>query len=48
MVGGYAVWNVKSKQEAVEAAVRFMEFHKEHWPGWEGEAEVRQIYEGGA
>ena len=44
VVGGYAVWSVKSKEEAVEAAVRFMEFHKEHWPGWEGEAEVRQIY----
>lgn len=46
VVGGYAVWNVKSKAEAVDAAVRFMEMHKEHWPGWEGEAEVRQIFEG--
>jgi hypothetical protein len=21
-----------------------MEIHREHWPGWEGEAEVRQIF----
>jgi hypothetical protein len=46
VVGGFAVWNVKSKQEAVDAAVRFMELHKTHWPGWEGEAEVRQMFEG--
>ena len=21
-----------------------MELHKKHWPGWEGETEVRQIF----
>ena len=46
VVGGYAVYEVGSKEEAVEATVRFMELHKEHWPGWEGEAEVRQIFGG--
>ena len=40
--GGYAVFELKSKKEAVDAAVRFMELHKQHWPGWEGETEVRQ------
>jgi hypothetical protein len=45
VVGGYAVHEVKSKQEAIDAAVRFMELHKKHWPGWEGETEVRQIFE---
>jgi hypothetical protein len=34
---------LKSKEEAVESAVRFMELHKKHWPGWEGETEVRQM-----
>jgi DNA-directed RNA polymerase specialized sigma24 family protein len=29
---------------AVESAVRFMELHKKHWPGWEGETEVRQMF----
>jgi hypothetical protein len=44
VVGGYAVFELKSKKEAVESAVVFMELHKQHWPGWEGETEVRQIF----
>ena len=44
VVGGYAQFELKSKEEAVESAVRFMELHKEHWPGWEGETEVRQMF----
>ena len=44
VVGGYAQFEVESKEEAVESAVRFMELHKKHWPGWEGETEVRQMF----
>jgi hypothetical protein len=44
MIGGYAQFELKSKEEAVESAVQFMELHKKHWPGWEGETEVRQMY----
>ena len=44
VIGGFAVFELKSKQEALESAVRFMELHKQHWPGWEGETEVRQIF----
>ncbi len=44
VVGGYAVFELKSKQEALEGALRFMELHKKHWPGWEGETEIRQIF----
>ena len=44
IVGGYAQFELKSKEEAVESAVRFMELHKKHWPGWEGETEVRQMF----
>jgi hypothetical protein len=43
VVGGYAVLELKSKEEAIRETVRFMELHKEHWPGWEGETEIRQI-----
>jgi hypothetical protein len=43
IIGGYAQFEMKSKQEAVEAAVRFMELHKKYWPGWEGETEVREM-----
>jgi hypothetical protein len=40
--GGYAVFELKSKKEAVERAVGFMELHQQLWPEWEGETEVRQ------
>jgi hypothetical protein len=43
IVGGYAVLEFKSKEEAIEGAKRFMELHKKYWPGWEGETEVRQV-----
>jgi hypothetical protein len=44
VVGGYAEFELKSKEEAIEGAVHFMELHKKHWPGWEGETEIRQIF----
>ena len=44
VVGGYAVFDLKSKKEAIEGALRFMELHKKYWPGWEGETEIRQIF----
>jgi len=28
----------------VGAAVKFMELHQQHWPGWDGETEVRQMF----
>ena len=47
VIGGYAQLELKSKQEAVESAVEFMELHKKYWPGWEGETEVRQMFDPG-
>jgi hypothetical protein len=44
VIGGYAVFEFKSREEAIEATVNFMELHTQHWPGWEGETEVRQIF----
>lgn len=44
VIGGYAQFELKSKKEAIEGAVRFMELHRKHWPGWEGETEVRQMF----
>ena len=43
VVGGYAVMQFASKQAAVEATRRFMELHQKHWPGWEGECELREV-----
>jgi hypothetical protein len=44
VVGGFAIFELKSKQEAIESAMLFMEVHRKHCPGWEGETEVRQIF----
>jgi hypothetical protein len=44
VIGGYAVFELKSKEEAIERTRRFMELHHKHWPGWEGETEVRQMF----
>jgi len=42
-VGGYAVYEVASKADAIAWTVRFLDLHKRFWPGWEGTVEVRQI-----
>lgn len=39
----YAAYQVRSKEEAVEWATRFMKVHQEHWPAWEGESEVLRV-----
>jgi hypothetical protein len=44
VVGGFAIMNFKSKEEALQAAKDFLELHRQHWPGWEGESEVRQMF----
>jgi hypothetical protein len=44
VIGGFAIFDLKSKQEALEGAQRFMELHRKHWPGWEGATEIRQIF----
>jgi len=43
VVGGFAILEFQSKKEALKSAKHFMELHKIHWPGWEGETEVRQV-----
>jgi hypothetical protein len=43
VVGGFAMFELKSKEEAIEGATNFMELHKKYWPGWEGETEIRQV-----
>jgi len=47
VVGGYAVFELKDKEEAVASAVEFMQLHQDHLPGWEGTCEVRAFAPGG-
>jgi hypothetical protein len=41
VIGGYAIFELPGKEEAVAAAVEFMQLHKDHMPGWEGTCDVR-------
>jgi hypothetical protein len=43
IVGGYALVEVGSKEQALEIARQFMELHRVHWPEFEGECEVRPL-----
>jgi hypothetical protein len=43
VVGGYALVEVASRQEAMKTAREFMELHRVHWPEFQGECEVRQL-----
>ena len=45
IVGGYAIIDAKSHEEALGLARRFMELHQKHWPTFEGECEVRPFEE---
>lgn len=45
IVGGYALVEVKSKEEARHVARQFMELHRVHWPAFEAECEVRPLEE---
>ena len=44
VVGGFAIMEFGSHQEALESAFAFMELHRKYWPGWEGVSEIRQVF----
>ena len=43
VIGGYAIFELRNKEEAVALAVEFMQLHKDFMPGWEGTCEVRAL-----
>ena len=45
IVGGYAIMDATSREEALALARRFMELHLKHWPTFEGECEMRPFEE---
>ncbi|HLJ39439.1 MAG TPA: YciI family protein [Steroidobacteraceae bacterium] len=48
VVGGWAILKAESKAQAIRIATEFMELHRRHWPEFEGESEVRPMFEPGA
>jgi hypothetical protein len=47
VIGGWAILKTDSKAEAIRIAKEFMELHRLHWPGFEGESEVRPMFDPG-
>ena len=45
VVGGYALVETATREEALELAREFMELHRVHWPEFECVSEVREVEE---
>ena len=41
VIGGYAIFELRDKEEALASAREFMQLHKDLMPGWEGTCELR-------
>ena len=46
MIGGYAIFELAGKEEALASAREFMQLHKDMMPGWDGVCELRAIASG--
>jgi hypothetical protein len=42
-IGGYAILEAASRDEAIANAKLFLDVHRKHWPAWFGECEVHEI-----
>jgi hypothetical protein len=47
VIGGWAILEADSKAEALRVSTEFMELHRTHWPGFEGECEIRPMFDPG-
>jgi hypothetical protein len=47
VIGGYAIFELPGKEEALASATEFMQLHKDLFPGWEGTCELRTFAAGG-
>jgi hypothetical protein len=47
VIGGWAILEAKTRAEALRVATEFMELHRIHWPEFEGESEVRPMFDPG-
>jgi len=46
IIGGFAIMDLASREEAIEEGRKFMDLHRIHWPGWDGQMEIREMDEG--
>ncbi|MGQ0643408.1 MAG: YciI family protein [Gemmatimonadaceae bacterium] len=43
VIGGYAIYDVPSLDEAKEWTRKFLDAHVKHFPGWDCEVEIREM-----
>ena len=43
VIGGYAVLAGDDREAVIRSTKEFMQLHLDHWPGWEGECELREL-----
>ena len=44
VLGGFAIFEFETREEALAAAEAFMDLHSKHWPDWEGVCEMRPMF----
>lgn len=44
VIGGFAIFEFATREEALAAAQEFMDLHRTHWPKWEGVCEMRPMF----
>jgi hypothetical protein len=45
VIGGWAILAADTREEILRVSTEFMELHRKHWPGFEGESEVRPMFD---
>lgn len=48
VLGGFAIFEFATREDALAAARSFMQLHRQHWPEWEGVCEMRPMFGFGA
>ena len=43
VIGGWVIYNVSSREEALHWTERFIDLHRKYWPAFEFTCELRQI-----
>ncbi|MGE3142999.1 MAG: YciI family protein [Hyphomonadaceae bacterium] len=44
VIGGYAIFEFATREEALKSAIDFMELHRLYGEGWEGVCEMRPMF----
>jgi hypothetical protein len=44
VLGGFAIFEFATREEALASAQSFMELHSKYWPEWEGACEMRPMF----